>query len=245
MIRFLRSLIFNICFYGYTAIACFVLMWAFVLPRKAALFAVMLYFKGIIPIERYIMGIDYHLMGQENLPKDGRYILAMKHQSAYETLKLLPLFGKIAVVFKRELSWIPFWGWYMLKTGMIPIDRGARNAAMTSMIEGGRRVMDAGRPIVIFPQGTRTRLNETPADKPYKFGAIKLAQALQVPIVPVALNSGVFWGRKAFKKQSGIVDFKILPPISPDQTPQAMMEQLQTVLETESDLLVKNAKVAS
>lgn len=243
MKRFIRSLFFNIAFYGYTVVACLVLMWAFVLPRKWALFAVMLYFKGIIPIERCIMKLDYRVTGWENLPASGSYILAMKHQSAYETLKLLPIFGNIAVILKRELTWIPFWGWYTIKTGMIPVDRGARGKAMESLLEGGRRVVSENRPIVIFPQGTRTVIGATTKDNPYKFGVAKLAEALQIPVVPVALNSGVFWGRKAFLKQSGIVDFKILPPISPNQSTQAIMDQLQAVLEPESDLLVQNAEI--
>lgn len=239
----LRSLIFNIAFYGYTALACFFLMWSFVLPRRWALFAVMLYFKGIIPIERHIMKLDYRVSGYENIPQTGSYVIAMKHQSAYETLKLLPIFGNIAVVFKRSLAWIPFWGWYMLKTGMIPVDRGARGKAMSSLVEGARDVIAAGRPIVIFPQGTRVDVGVSPAEKPYKYGVIKIAETLKLPILPVALNSGVFWGRNAFRKRSGIVDFKILPPISSDQSSQAIMEQLQTVLEKESDILAANAAI--
>ena len=243
MMRALRSIAFNIVFYGYTTIACLVLMWAFVLPQRLALFAVMLYFRGIIPIERYVMKLDYRVTGWDNLPQSGQYIIAMKHQSAYETLKLLPIFGNIAVIFKRELARIPFWGWYMLKTGMIPIDRGAKGVAMSSMMDGARRVVADHRPIVIFPQGTRTVVGASVADKPYKFGVARMAVELNIPVVPVAINSGVFWGRNEFLKRSGVVDFKILPPISPEIGAPAIMAQLQDVLERESDILVAHADV--
>jgi 1-acyl-sn-glycerol-3-phosphate acyltransferase len=241
---FIKSLIFSIAFYIYTAFCCFVLMFAFLLPRRAAFqFVRALYFCGIAWVERLFLGLDYRVSGYENLPKSGSYILAVKHYSTYETLKMPVIFGDIAIILKRELSWIPFWGWYTIKTGMIPIDRGGGHRTMNSLVEGGRRVMKDNRPILIFPQGTRVQASDTPATKPYKFGTAKLAEALQIPIVPVALNSAAFWPKHAFLKQSGIVDFKILPVIPAGLPATETIKQLEEALEAASTELMRNPQI--
>ena len=151
----LRSLIFNIAFYGWTTIACFGLLWMLLLPRRHMIAVVRWYLDTVGWLERTILGLDYEVRGRENLPA-GACIVAAKHQSAWETMKLHALFGDPAIVLKRELTWIPIWGWYARKARMIAVDRGARGKALSSMIENSRPVAAEGRPIVIFPQGTRT-----------------------------------------------------------------------------------------
>lgn len=241
MIRaFVRSFTFNIAFYIYTAACCLVLVFAFLLPRKAAFtFVQMLYFRGIAWVERIFLGLDYRVEGRENLPREGSYILAVKHYSTYETLKMPVIFGDIAIILKRELTWIPFWGWYTIKTGMIPVDRGGRHKALESLIRGGRRVVAQGRPILIFPQGTRVAATDTPATKPYKIGGARIAEALNLPIVPVACNSGAFWPKHSFMKKTGIVDFRVLPAIPAGLPATEALARLEDVLERESNALMQ------
>lgn len=243
---FLKSLLFSIAFYTYTAFCCFILTFAFILPRKAAFkFVQVLYFRGIAVVERLFLNLDYHVEGRENLPKEGSYILAVKHYSTYETLKVPVIFGDIAIILKRELTWIPFWGWYTIKTGMIPVDRGGGQKALASLVEGGKRVITQGRPILIFPQGTRVAANDTTKEKPYKYGIARIAETLNLPVIPVALNSAAFWPKHAFLIKSGTVDFKILPPIPAGLPASEILKRLEDVLEPESNTLMQNAKIST
>jgi 1-acyl-sn-glycerol-3-phosphate acyltransferase len=127
---------------------------------------------------------------------------------------------------------------YFVPMGQIPIDRDAGSEAMKKMTEGCRKALDSGRPIIIFPQGTRIAPGVV-AD--YKPGTAKLYKDLKVPVVPLALNTGVFWGRNAFWKKSGTITYKLLPPLPAGMPPLKMMEQLEKVLEEESDKLVQQA----
>lgn len=244
MRRLIRSLTFNIVASLYTVFCCFALVFAFALPRRAAFVAVQtLYFKGIVWVERIFLGLDYRVLGRENLPQNKSYILAVKHYSMYETLKMPVIFGDIAIILKRELTYIPFWGWYTIKTGMIPVDRGGKGKALASLIEGGKRVIEQKRPILIFPQGTRVDVKDTTAEKPYKIGIAKIAETLNLPVVPVALNSGAFWPKRSFLKNSGVVDFKILPPIPAGLPATDLLKQLEAVLEPESKRLMEHADI--
>jgi len=241
---FLKSLIFNIVASIYTAFCCFVLVFTFALPRRAAFLAVQtLYFKGIVWVERIFLGLDYRVSGRENLPEGRSYILAVKHYSMYETLKMPVIFGDIAIILKRELTYIPFWGWYTIKTGMIPVDRGGKGRALASLLAGGKRVIAQKRPILIFPQGTRVSPTDTTVEKPYKIGIAKIAEALNLPVVPVALNSGAFWPKRSFIKKSGVVDFKILPVIPAGLPATEILKRLEETLEPESRALMENADI--
>ncbi|NYZ15209.1 1-acyl-sn-glycerol-3-phosphate acyltransferase [Azospirillum sp. RWY-5-1] len=230
----LRSLLFNIAFYGWTTIACFGLLWMLLLPRRRMIAVVRWYLDTVGWLERVILGLDYEVRGRENLPA-GACIVAAKHQSAWETMKLHALFGDPAIVLKRELTWIPIWGWYARKARMIAVDRGARGKALSSMIENSRPVAAEGRPIVIFPQGTRTAPG---AYRGYRVGVGALYEQLRLPIVPVALNSGVFWGRNSFMKRSGTIVVEILPPIQPGLPRAQAMAELESRLEAATDRLV-------
>lgn len=236
----IRSLAFNFLFFGGSLFFSIALLWTLLLPQ-AKCFAVIrkIYFPYLDFIEKYVLGLDLKIEGLEHLPADGAFILAAKHQSAYETLKLFTFLKEPAIVLKRELTWIPLWGWYPLRMGMIAIDRGSATEAMSSILKGAQRVKKEGRPIVIFPQGTRVAPG---VDRPYRGGIAKIYKETGLTVVPMALNSGVFWGRNAFWKKSGTVTFRILPPIAADLPPQEMMDRLKTVLERESDTLVDDAR---
>lgn len=239
---FLRSLTFHIIFYAMNIILCFAMLWVLILPRRMAFNVIFtVYFRPIYWLERRILGLDFMVEGQENLPQSGSYIIAMKHQSAYETLKLFHLFGDIRIILKKELLYLPLWGWYATKFGMIGVDRGAKGRAMHSILDNAKPVIEAGVPILIYPQGTRVRIGQTVQEKPYKQGAIRLYEHFNIPIIPVAVNSGKFWPRRAFLIRGGIVRFKILPAIPPGQDSAEVFESMQSVIEAESEKLLKDS----
>jgi 1-acyl-sn-glycerol-3-phosphate acyltransferase len=231
----LRSTAFNVLFYGLTALLCIGLLWTLVLPRKVMMVVIRRYLKTVAWLERHILGLSYTVTGREHLP-DGPFLLAAKHQSAWETMKLHLLLDDPAPVLKRELLWLPIWGWYAAKASVIPVNRGARSKAIAGMIAAAKKVRAEGRPIVIFPQGTRV----APGDwKPYRIGVYALYEALDLPVVPMALNSGVFWGRKAVTKRGGAITVAFLPPIPPGLGRAAFLSRLESELEAESDRLVR------
>lgn len=238
----LRSVIFNLFFFGGSFALCILLLWTLVLPTPVCARIVSTIYGGYITwIERNILGLKLEIKGLENIPATGTYIIAAKHQSAYETLKLpyMKRLGYPAIILKRELTWIPIYGWYFWGMGQIAIDRGSPKQALESIVRGCKKHLSSGRSVIIFPQGTRTAIG---AKKEYKAGIAKVYRDANAPIVPMALNSGVFWGRNAFFKKSGTVTFEFLPVIPAGLPPLQMMEQLEKVIEDGTDKLVALAQ---
>lgn len=235
----IRSILFNILYYGSTAILCILYVPTVLLPQRLYIKALNLYFHYVAFLEKYVLGLSYVVIGKEHIPKDGPYIIAAKHQSAYETLKLYILFDNPAVILKKELFNIPLWGWLAKKAGHIGIDRSNRQTSVQSINDGARRVAEEGRAIIIFPQGTRVGIGQT---RPYKKGVARMAEKIDLPIIPLALNSGVFWPRNAFWKRSGTVTFKYLPVIPAGTPTDKIMKTLEHALESESNKLTKEAK---
>ncbi|MDX2027605.1 MAG: lysophospholipid acyltransferase family protein [Alphaproteobacteria bacterium] len=235
MSLWLRSLAFNVALYGLTAVMCFLMIWVLPLPRQQILRVVHLWLKQVAWVEKHIGGLTYRIIGREYVPK-GACIIASKHQSAWETFKLHILFYDPAIVLKKELLNIPIWGWYLRRAGMIPIDRAGRARALSAMMQAAHATVRAQRKIVIFPQGTRVAPG---AEKSYKSGIAALYQELNVPIVPMALNSGVFWPKNSFLKKPGIITIEFLPPIPPGLERSTMMERLRSGLEAASDRLAQ------
>jgi 1-acyl-sn-glycerol-3-phosphate acyltransferase len=230
----LRSLAFNIVFYGVTAFMCFLMLWSLVLPRGVMIGVAHLWLWQVAWIEKHIGGMSYRVVGRENIP-EGSVIIAAKHQSAWETFKLHILFGDPAIVLKKELMAIPFWGWYLRRAGMIPIDRASGGKAISGMMLAAHRAKDAGRKIVIFPQGTRLVPGEW---RPYKNGVAALYQELNLPVVPMALNSGMFWPKNSFIKKPGTITIEFLSPIPPGLPREELMKHLKDRLEQATDELV-------
>jgi 1-acyl-sn-glycerol-3-phosphate acyltransferase len=234
----LRSIVFNIFFFGGSLFWSVALLWTLVLPEEKCTRIVSTIYGGYITlIEKYILGLRLEIKGMENLPAKGPYIIAAKHQSAYETLKLpyMKSLGYPAIILKKELTLIPIYGWYFRGMGQIAIDRGSAMEALDSIVRGCKNKLDSGRSVIIFPQGTRTAIG---AHKPYKAGIAKVYRDVNAPIVPMALNSGLFWGRNAFFKKSGTVTFEFLPVIPAGLPPLQMMEQLEKAIEGATDRLV-------
>ncbi|HTJ64515.1 MAG TPA: lysophospholipid acyltransferase family protein [Alphaproteobacteria bacterium] len=232
--KYLRSAAFTLIFPVWTGICCIVLAFGPLLPRKGALRLAFFWVDTVAWIERNVLGLNYRVIGEENRPRRGSFIVAAKHQSTYETMKLHPILGDPAIVLKKELLRIPIWGRYLRKTGMIPIDRGAGRRAIDSMLTASLAAKSEGRPIVIFPQGTRVPAGQK---RSYKSGVVALYSELDLPIVPLALNSGIFWPKKGLK-HGGTVTFSFLPPIEPGLEPEAALAVLEQRLEAETNRLV-------
>ncbi len=243
MIARIRSVFFNILFYGVlTPVICILTLPSLLFPRKVAVWVAEFYQTSSYYLEKYVMGIDYEVRGLENLPQGGEYLVAAKHQSAHETMKLHMLFPDPTIILKKELLRLPLFGWFLKRVGVIPIDRTNRGQAMTSIVEGAIRMKAAKRPIIIFPQGTRVAVDETTAKKPYKGGVAKMYGATGMPIVPLALNSGLYWPRNSFWKRPGKAIFEFLPPIPPGLPEKEVMHLLEEQIETASARLVEEAR---
>lgn len=241
MINILRSLVFNFLYIIGSLVVSIILLPATVLPTPLCARIVGTIYGGYIAfVARHVMGLTLRLEGLENLPTDTPYIIAAKHQSAFETLQI-PFMQRLnfpVIIHKKELKYLPIWGLYLGAMGQIGINRGRGIEALNTMSRGCKTALDSGRNIIIFPQGTRV----APGDKkPYKPGLAKLYKDLHVPIVPMALNSGVFWGKNSFFKKPGTIIFKFMPPIPAGLPPLRVMEDVERVIETESDALITPA----
>lgn len=234
----LRSILFTLLFYAWAAVSCMGLAWSLPFRRSTVLFFTTRYLGSVSFLERAVLGLHHEVHGLENLPASGSFLIAAKHQSAWETLKLHLLFNDPGVVLKRELMDVPLWGAFARAMGGIPVDRGSGPKAVAGMVTAARRVAREGRPIVIFPQGTRVAPG---AYEPYKAGAGILYDKLKIPVVPMALNSGVFWPRHRWRKRPGCIIVEFLPPIPPGRPRAEMMADLETRLEAATDRLVTAA----
>lgn len=233
----LRSLLFNLFFYLWTAFLGIAALPMVLAPRRWVMALGSWWSGSVLWLARTVAGIDYELRGAEHIPP-GAVIVAMKHQSAWDTLATPVLFRDPAIVAKRELFWIPFYGWYVRRAGMIPVDRGAGAAALRKMVQHALRAVALQRPIVIFPEGTRTAVG---AQRAYLPGIAALYSRLEIPVVPVALNSGLFWSRRSFLKHPGKIVVEVLPPIPPGWERRRFLAELQERIETATRRLVAEA----
>lgn len=234
---FFRSILFNILFYGMNGLLCIICIPFIFTPRETALDFIGFYVRCIYWLEKHILGLDYEVRGREHLPVNGPYIIAAKHQSAYETFKLHLLWRDPAIILKRELIRIPLWGKFLARSEPIAINRSNIREALREIVEGAKAVQRQGRVLVIFPQGTRTWPKETAKDKPYRVGIIQIREATGMPVIPMALNSGLFWARKGWIKKPGRVIFEFLDPVPANLDSKAAMHDLETRLETASAAL--------
>jgi 1-acyl-sn-glycerol-3-phosphate acyltransferase len=231
----LRSLAFNVGWYAGTAVLAIVGAPLLLAPRRWVVAWARLWIVFVLWWLRLTVGLTHRVVGRENLPA-GPAILASKHQSSWETMAFTLLFDDIAIVMKRELLLIPVVGWAMARAGNIAVSRGEGAAALRGLVRQARLALAEGRRIVIFPEGTRV----APGDrKPYQVGAAALYRQLGVPVVPVALNSGLFWGRRQWIKRPGILTVEILPPIAPGLSREAFMQALQEKIEGATVRLVE------
>lgn len=222
-----RALLFNIWFWLWSAVMNVLFLPGLLLPRQAVMFGQRIWAMGLNAGLRVLVGLRWSVRGRENL-LPGPAIIACKHQSMWDTIIWHIEVADPAVVMKKELLKIPVYGWYCRHTKQIPIDRAAGASALKQMLVHARAARDAGRHLIIFPQGTRTAPG---AEAPYLPGVAALYRDLGLPVVPVALNSGRFWGRNAFMKRPGTIVMEYLEPIPPGLSRKEFMDRLKDAIE--------------
>jgi 1-acyl-sn-glycerol-3-phosphate acyltransferase len=209
----IRSLAFNVVFY--LSLIAQMLVWTpfyFLAPRHRAWIVPKFWATSSLWLQEKIAGTRSEITGQENLPA-GSYILAPKHQSFWDAIAFLPYIPDALYILKRELTWIPFFGWYIMKMRMIPVNRGSRSKALKAVVAATRAEMARNpRQLIIYPEGTRRAPGAEPA---YKWGIVELYTELGVPVVPVAHMAGLYWPRRRFLRYPGTIKARFLPPIPP------------------------------
>lgn len=233
-----RSVLFNIVFYVNLILFLVLGSWYFAMPRKWAIRALQVWGRSSVFWLRVIVGIRMEVRGLENIPP-GACLVAGKHQSFWETFAILPLVDDPAMVLKKELTYIPFFGWFIYKFRMIPVERTAGTQALRAMLTRASEEVAAGRQVVIMPEGTR-RAPDDPPD--YKPGAAALYAKLGVPCVPFGLNSGLFWPRRSFLRKPGTIVISFLPPIPAGLDRKTFQSRLQTAIEGETAKLVAEGR---
>lgn len=219
-----RSLLFNFVLWLWSALLVLVLVpiAPFISPPAIRRYAAF-WMRGMHRALAWIVGLRFRVEGLEHLP-DTPCIIASKHQSSFETLLFHTIRPDIAIGLKEELIRIPLFGWYLKIAENIAIDRGGAAKAMRSLIRGAERAVAGGLSILIFPEGNRRPVGAAPDYKP---GVAALYKALDVPVVPVALDSGRFWPRRSFVKRPGTITVRFLEPIPPGLDRQDFMRLLQ------------------
>ncbi len=222
------------------AIGCFSFV---VLPYRQRYWMITRWNVFVTLAARYVCGIRWQVKGFENLP-DGPAILLSKHQSAWETIFYCWLMPRpLIFVFKKSLLYIPFFGWGLAMLRMIAIDRSKGREAMSQVIQVGKRRLDDGQWVIMFPEGTRTTVGN---QGKYKAGGAILAIGTQTPVVPIAINSGDCWPRNAFIKTPGMITVSIGKPISPEGLGAAeLIERVETWIESEMRVIAPHAYVTS
>lgn len=235
-----RSALFNILFYLSLIIQMIIFTPAyFLMPRKAAWIIPKNWVRSNHWLLKTVVGTDHVVEGLENIPQGG-YIIAPKHQSFWDAYALLPYLDDPFYILKRELTWIPLFGWYVIKMRMVPINRGSRSKVMPEVMRRTKAQMEDGRQLIIYPEGTRRPVGAEPN---YKYGIAKIYAELGVPVVPVAMVPGLFWPRRRFRRYPGMIRVRILPPIAPGLDPDVFMQRLIEATETATDeLLVRTIR---
>jgi 1-acyl-sn-glycerol-3-phosphate acyltransferase len=231
----LRSLIFNVAFVLNNIVWFVCALPSLLLPRKTFfLYVLHPWCWTNLWLHRVICGVRMEFRGREHIPAGGCMVVA-KHQSAWETLALAASFNEPRYILKRELMWVPFFGFYLAKTGQVAINRGKRADAISAMNKAADLAVKEGGQLLIFPEGTRRPIGAEPA---YKMGVAHMYEALETTVVPVAINAGVFWPRRTFLKYPGTIVMEFLPPIPPGLPKDVFFDQVRDAIETATNRLV-------
>jgi 1-acyl-sn-glycerol-3-phosphate acyltransferase len=235
---FLRSLVYNVLFYLLLVFWMVVAIPTFLMPPAAFMGVAKAWARSSVWLMRVVCDTKVDYRGLEKIPK-GPLIVASKHQSMWETFALLQFFDAPLFIYKRELGWIPLFGWYLVKAKMIGVDR---SGGMRSLIEMARRApkeVRGGRQLIIFPEGTRTAVDAPPD---YKTGVGQIYVNSGAPCVPVALNSGLFWPRRTFMRYPGTLVVEFLDPLPPGLSRKDFIERLGGSIEAATRRLVEAAR---
>lgn len=237
----IRAILFNVAFYVTTLLFLVLGSWLLFMPRRWAMLGFRAHAVTSVWLLHRIAGTRLEVRGRENLPP-GPVLVAAKHQSAFDTFGLVSLMRDPAMIMKQELMWIPLYGWFAQKFGMIFVRRTAGPSALRRMARDAVERAGMGREIVIFPEGTR-RPPGAPPD--YKPGVILLYETLQIPCCPIALNSGLFWPRRSMLRYPGTIVVDFLDPIPAGLSREQFATRLQGAIESASDGLIVEAGAAS
>ena len=232
---FWRSALFNLVFWAETTVQAILCTPVMAAPPRANYAVGRAWAYHTLFIARAICGIHHEIRGMENVSEHG-VIYACKHQSAWDTAIFWLLFRYPCFVLKRSLTYIPFFGWYLVRQKQVAIDRSAGVSAAKQMIRDVRQRLWDRQPVIIFPEGTRTPPGAAPVYHP---GIAALYAQIKVPVIPVALNSGLCWGRNAFLKRPGTIVLEFLPPIEPGLPPKEFLALLQTTIESATARLIE------
>jgi len=234
----LRSLIFSILFYSYFALSAVAAATISLISPKSLPPFTRFWSRTWLAMYRTICGVSYEVRGKENMPQGG-CLLAVKHQSVWDTCALFAIFDRPVYVLKNELMFIPFFGWALARLGCIPVKRGTGKSALDNMVRGTRIALTQSKQVVIFPEGTRTLVGQVAN---YKTGISHLYTVLGVACIPVALNSGALWPRRKFLRPPGTISVEVLSPILPGLGRKEMFDLLVGKIEEASERLSSSEK---
>jgi len=232
---FLRSLVYNVLFYMLLVFWQIVAIPTFIMPRRGILNVAKYWARSSIWLLRVVCNTKVEYRGIEKIPK-GPLIVASKHQSMWETFALMPFFDQPLYILKRDLTWIPFFGWYLIKADMIGIDRDAGAKSLKDMARRAAEAVRHGRQLIIFPEGTRRPVDAEPH---YKSGIGLIYVDCGVTCLPVALNSGLFWPRRTFMRYPGTLVVEFLDPLPPGLSSKDFNTRIATGIEDASNRLVE------
>ena len=223
----LRSVLFNIFYFGSTAVLLVPSVAVRLFAPRRALDLAMLWARLELAAVRLICGIRLVVDGREHLPQGGPALIASRHESAFDTMVWLTLVPRASYVLKTELTRIPLFGGLLRPAGMIPVDRDGGATAMRQLMRDGVSAVAEGRQIVIFPEGTRGESGTLLSLHP---GVAALASSTKLPVIPVVTDSGRLWGRRSFRKFPGTIVVRILPPLPGGLRRPELMARLETAL---------------
>jgi len=229
----LRSFLFNLLFYPGSILYATVML-PCLLTKRSTHWGIHRWAYLMLWVMRWTLSLDYRVVQQAKLPQEAA-IYASKHQSAWETIALWVLVPNPVFVMKRELYRLPVIGWWIRRAGNIAIDRNAGMGAVKQLIREAKERVGEGYNIIIFPEGTRTMPGQS---TDYLPGVMALYKNLNVPIVPIALNSGVFWPRNAPSKKSGVIDVVMLEAFPAGQDSKQLQADLKARIEQASNVLI-------
>ena len=204
------------------------------LPRKYTAMLINNWSKIMLFLFRKLDNLDWEVIGEENIPL-GPFIVASKHQSIWDTVFFTAFFADAAMVLKKIIIFIPFYGWHAIKAKMIWLDRGAHSKALKKLIKQGEECSKNNRPIIIFPEGTRSAVGEKGE---YKSGISALYKFLGIPCIPVALDSGLYWQTKGLGRNPGKISVKFMPAIPSGLSRKDFERKLEEIIEEETNLLI-------
>jgi 1-acyl-sn-glycerol-3-phosphate acyltransferase len=235
---FLRSLVYNVLFYLLLVFWIIVAIPTYLMPPRAFMGVAKAWARSSVWMMRVICNTKTEYRGLDKIP-DGPLIVASKHQSMWETFALLQFFDQPLFIYKRELSWIPFFGWYLMKSKMIGVDRGGGLRSLMEMARRAPKEIRSGRQLIIFPEGTRRPVDAPPA---YMTGVGQIYVNSGVACLPVALNSGLFWPRRNFMRYPGTLVVEFLDPLPPGLSRKEFITRVSGVIEDATNRLVETAR---